>query len=273
MTCSPGEVVWIDEDGLHAAQAVPAGRNALCIFEHVYFARPDSRVGGVEVHGSRVRMGERLAQRGSGRGRPRHRRRRRRHPCGDRLLEGLRDPVQRGADQEPLRRPHLHPARAGHARAGHPHEVQPARRGRGKAHRRRRRLDRPREHDAPARPDALRRGRGRGARPHLVAARRLALLLRDRHGRRGPARGRAPLGRGDARATSARPRCTTSRSRACRRRPSCRRTRSAAPASRGSTRRACRRSPRSSASSRRRRKRPRTFRSSATPEERARPRA
>ena len=57
----PGEVVWVDEDGLHAVQAVPAGRSALCIFEHVYFARPDSRVGGVEVHGARVRMGERLA--------------------------------------------------------------------------------------------------------------------------------------------------------------------------------------------------------------------
>jgi amidophosphoribosyltransferase len=58
----PGEVVWVDEDGLHAAQAIPAGRHALCIFEHVYFARPDSRVGGVEVHGARVRMGERLAR-------------------------------------------------------------------------------------------------------------------------------------------------------------------------------------------------------------------
>jgi amidophosphoribosyltransferase len=57
----PGEVVWVDEGGLHAAQAIPAGRHALCIFEHVYFARPDSRVAGVEVHGARVRMGERLA--------------------------------------------------------------------------------------------------------------------------------------------------------------------------------------------------------------------
>jgi amidophosphoribosyltransferase len=57
----PGEVVWVDDEGLHAAQAVPAGRQALCIFEHVYFARPDSLVGGVEVHGARVRMGERLA--------------------------------------------------------------------------------------------------------------------------------------------------------------------------------------------------------------------
>jgi amidophosphoribosyltransferase len=57
----PGEVVWVDAEGLHAAQAVPAGRHALCIFEHVYFARPDSRVSGIEVHGARVRMGERLA--------------------------------------------------------------------------------------------------------------------------------------------------------------------------------------------------------------------
>ena len=57
----PGEVVWVDDEGLHASQAVPAGGQALCIFEHVYFARPDSRIGGVEVHGARVRMGERLA--------------------------------------------------------------------------------------------------------------------------------------------------------------------------------------------------------------------
>jgi amidophosphoribosyltransferase len=58
----PGEVVWVDAEGLHAAQALPSGRSALCIFEHVYFARPDSRLGGVEVHGARVRMGERLAR-------------------------------------------------------------------------------------------------------------------------------------------------------------------------------------------------------------------
>jgi amidophosphoribosyltransferase len=58
----PGEVVWVDGDGQHAAQALPAGRNALCIFEHVYLARPDSRLAGVEVHGARVRMGETLAR-------------------------------------------------------------------------------------------------------------------------------------------------------------------------------------------------------------------
>jgi amidophosphoribosyltransferase len=58
----PGEVVHVDAKGLRTVQAVPTGRDALCIFEHVYFARPDSRLGGVEVHGARVRMGERLAQ-------------------------------------------------------------------------------------------------------------------------------------------------------------------------------------------------------------------
>jgi amidophosphoribosyltransferase len=57
----PGEVVVVDADGLHAHQALPEGRGALCIFEHVYFARPDSTLAGSEVHGVRVRMGERLA--------------------------------------------------------------------------------------------------------------------------------------------------------------------------------------------------------------------
>jgi amidophosphoribosyltransferase len=39
----------------------PADGGALCIFEFFYLARPDSRLAGVEVHGARVRMGERLA--------------------------------------------------------------------------------------------------------------------------------------------------------------------------------------------------------------------
>jgi amidophosphoribosyltransferase len=59
----PGELVVVDDDGLRAVQAVPEGdRTAFCIFEFFYLARPDSRLSGVEVHGARVRMGERLAE-------------------------------------------------------------------------------------------------------------------------------------------------------------------------------------------------------------------
>ena len=49
-------------EGCTRRRRCPPGRNALCIFEHVYLARPDSRVGGIEVHGARVRMGETLAR-------------------------------------------------------------------------------------------------------------------------------------------------------------------------------------------------------------------
>ena len=57
-----GELVVVDEDGCRSIQAVPeADAGALCIFEFFYLARPDTRLAGVEVHGARVRMGERLA--------------------------------------------------------------------------------------------------------------------------------------------------------------------------------------------------------------------
>jgi amidophosphoribosyltransferase len=59
----PGELIVVDEDGMHAEQAVPQdGDGAHCIFEFFYLARPDSRLMGVEMHGARVRMGERLAE-------------------------------------------------------------------------------------------------------------------------------------------------------------------------------------------------------------------
>ena len=58
-----GEAVLIDGNGVRSVQAVePAGDGALCIFEFFYLARPDTQLLGIEVHGARVRMGERLAQ-------------------------------------------------------------------------------------------------------------------------------------------------------------------------------------------------------------------
>ncbi|MFP5351429.1 MAG: amidophosphoribosyltransferase [Actinomycetota bacterium] len=57
----PGEMVCIDADGLtseHFAQP----SHAACIFEHVYFARPDSTLMGQNVYATRYRMGQRLAE-------------------------------------------------------------------------------------------------------------------------------------------------------------------------------------------------------------------
>ena len=59
---APGEVGVVDGDGLRALPALGlADGGALCIFEFFYLARPDTTLDGVEVHGARVRMGERLA--------------------------------------------------------------------------------------------------------------------------------------------------------------------------------------------------------------------
>ncbi len=57
----PGEVLRINAEGITSEQAVPARPRALCIFEHVYFARPDSVVEGDSVYSARVRMGRMLA--------------------------------------------------------------------------------------------------------------------------------------------------------------------------------------------------------------------
>jgi amidophosphoribosyltransferase len=59
----PGELFLAGAGGEELVQALePAEHGALCIFELFYLARPDTRLAGVEVHGARVRMGERLAE-------------------------------------------------------------------------------------------------------------------------------------------------------------------------------------------------------------------
>ncbi|HSV03218.1 MAG TPA: amidophosphoribosyltransferase [Phenylobacterium sp.] len=57
-----GELVVIDQDGLTSYRPFPAERARPCIFEYVYFARPDSIVNGKSVYELRKRMGRRLAQ-------------------------------------------------------------------------------------------------------------------------------------------------------------------------------------------------------------------
>lgn len=57
----PGEVVVIDRDGQREFQAVPTVRHATCLFEFIYFARPDSKLYGKTLHQARRRMGHELA--------------------------------------------------------------------------------------------------------------------------------------------------------------------------------------------------------------------
>lgn len=60
---APGEAVYITEDGeLYTQQCAENPKHVPCIFEFVYFARPDSFIDGISVYASRVNMGKKLGQ-------------------------------------------------------------------------------------------------------------------------------------------------------------------------------------------------------------------
>jgi len=54
----PGELVTLGPDGLHSRIVLPDARRAFCVFEYIYFARPDSRMNGQALQVARGRMGE-----------------------------------------------------------------------------------------------------------------------------------------------------------------------------------------------------------------------
>ena len=58
----PGEIVMLDKDGITSDESMCIQKPARCIFEYIYFARPDSYVDGVSVYNSRIMAGKILAQ-------------------------------------------------------------------------------------------------------------------------------------------------------------------------------------------------------------------
>ncbi len=112
----PGEMVRISRSGIESIRFAPEKQHQYCIFEHVYFSRPDSVVFGRPVNQSREQLGRLLA---------------REHPveadmvtpvpdsgvpAADRLRRRIRHSISHGADPQSLRGAHVHRARAGHPR-------------------------------------------------------------------------------------------------------------------------------------------------------------
>jgi len=58
----PGEMVIINKDGIKSFHPFPEARQSCCIFEYIYFSRPDSYIFGENVNYIRKMMGQRLAQ-------------------------------------------------------------------------------------------------------------------------------------------------------------------------------------------------------------------
>lgn len=58
----PGEILFINKDAIESIKPFPESKRSLCIFEYIYFARPDSNIFGENVYLTRKRLGRQLAR-------------------------------------------------------------------------------------------------------------------------------------------------------------------------------------------------------------------
>jgi hypothetical protein len=142
-----GEVIVISEDGVESLRPFPRMQARPCVFEYVYFSRPDSILGGRSVYEVRKQFGRQLAQEApadvdviipvpdSGRTRR------------ARLFAGLRCSLRARHHPQPLCRPYLHRADPDHPGARRQAQAQCQSLGdQRQARASRRRLDRARHH-------------------------------------------------------------------------------------------------------------------------------
>ena len=121
---APGEIVVADADGLRSIQDHCGTQpRQMCVFEYIYFARPDSVIEGCSVHEARVQAGRFLAQE---------------HPVeadvvigvpdsgldAAGLCHGKRHPLRHRLHQEQIHRPHLHPGQPETAGKQRPHQAE-----------------------------------------------------------------------------------------------------------------------------------------------------
>lgn len=57
----PGELIIIDREGIHEERFSLSATHAMCTMEYVYFSRPDSDIGGINIHTARKNLGKQLA--------------------------------------------------------------------------------------------------------------------------------------------------------------------------------------------------------------------
>ncbi len=106
----PGEIVVINDQGVRSIKPFGRARERFCVFEYIYFARPDSVMEGTPVYDARKRIGAELARESRGAGRRGRAGAGFRRAGGDGLRGGERHPVRARHHPQPLCRPHLHRA-------------------------------------------------------------------------------------------------------------------------------------------------------------------
>ncbi len=194
----PGEIVVINDKGVHSIKPFGANSGRFCVFEYIYFARPDSVVEGTPVYEARKRIGEALAAESAvaadvvvpvpdsgvpsamgyaeASGLPFELGIIRNHYVGRTFIEPTDQIRNLGVKLK-----HSANKRGAEGQAGHPGG----------------RLDRARHHQPQDRRDGARGRGGGGAHADLVAAHDAFLLLRHRHAGAGQAAGGAARRGGD----------------------------------------------------------------------------